>query len=164
MPVHSFVCAMALVITILGLSAHYGRDFYHYGLYAMTDLSFSDNKRRVALIRQSVANPSSLEDMTAKDFDLLFRSAEITRKEANVTARHYQSGTCAINVYFRGQNDTPDYVEFRVLSLNDEVQSKFEGTEVNLSCLKDVLEARGVSTPEHYAAQPVPSWASPYRS
>lgn len=164
MPARVFVLVFALCLTVVGLMTHYARDIYHYSVYGVADLSFADNARRVSLIRAAVNNPRSLETMTAKEFDLLFRDAEITRVEADVTARHYQSGTCAIDVYFSDRHEKPDYVEFRTLSLNTDVQTRFEGNAVNLSCLKDVLQARGVDTPENYAAQPVPSWDSPYSS
>lgn len=164
MPARVFVLVFALGLTFVGLAAHYARDIYHYGIYGVADLSFTDNARRVGLIRAAVDDPRALETMTVKEFDLLFRTAEVTRIEASVTARHYQSGTCAIDVYFSDENEKPDYVEFRALALNTDVQTRFEGNAVNLSCLKDVLEARGIDTPENYAAQPIPSWDSPYSS
>lgn len=164
MPAPLCVLALTFFISVISIGSQFARDIYEYGLYGVADLSFSDNARRVALIRQSVRNPQSLHSMTQADFDLLFRAADMTRKEANVIARHYHSDSCAIDVYFKGDRQKPDYVEFRALTLNADIEARFADATVDLSCLKDVLAARGVNTPESYASRPVPSWASPYSS
>lgn len=138
------------------------RDLYHFAVYSVADLSFMDNARRVTLVRQAVEKPNSIYEMEVADLDLLFRHADVVRKEGQVVARHYQSGTCVIDVYFSGKKHKPDYVEFRPLSLNADVQRAYADDSTHIPCVKDVLEARGISTPENYAAQPVPTKSSPY--
>ena len=159
------VLIVSLCVSMFGsvfLNVHH---IYSYALYGSSDMSFADNAKRISLIHRVIQNPESLRAMTIAEFDLLFRKSDMTRQEADVIARHYQSGTCAIDVYFSGQRDKPDYVEFRALTLNEDVQKRFQGDDnMNASCLKDVLQARGINTPEYYAAQPIPSWDSPYSS
>jgi len=138
-----------------------------FTLHANWDLSFTDNVRRVALVKQAVRTPQSIGVMNRDDIQILLLNPSLKRSEETVVAWHYHGESCALDVYFRDDKSRPDYIEFRALSMNADVNSQFETvdqTTLNDYCLRDVMESQGVNTPNSYARQPTPSWENPYRT
>lgn len=138
-----------------------------YSVYSLSGLNFSDNAKRTTLIRKALVEPDILSKLPADDVALILQKPMLTRVEADVTSWHYHGESCAIDIYFKNKGDSPEYVEFRALTLNQDVQERFgdeDQTYLNKYCMKVVLEAQGVSTPSSVAERPLPSWKSPYSS
>lgn len=168
-PAQISVLALSFLVMSAGLFIQNARAVYDYNLYALSELSFSENSRRMKLIEKSLRNPGLLARLNVDDMTLLLRNPSLQRVEADVTAWTYHGDECAIDVYFKNNQARPDYVEYRALTLNDDVQAQFTDADegyVNRYCLKGVLAAQGVDTPASYAekrqARPLPSWPSPY--
>ena len=161
------VLAMALCVSLLGLLVQYAPKIYFYQYYSVAGLSFSENARRLNLIEQSINDPEILSSLSSDEIELVLQKPSLVRQENTVQAWHYHGDSCAIDIYFKDLDDKPDYIEFRALTLNNSVQEQFKDADqgyVNQYCLKGVLAAQGVETPNSYAARPLPSWTSPYSS
>jgi hypothetical protein len=155
-------CALVLFMSVFGLQL-----MMSLSVYADTSMSLSDNIKRVSLINQAVRLPQSLEVMDEQKISILLRNPMLKRKEMDVTAWHYHGNSCSLAVYFSEGQDKPDYIEYRTLSMNADVSAQFEQNDqasINQYCIKDVLEAQGVSTPDSFARQPTPTWDNPYRT
>jgi hypothetical protein len=134
--------------------------------YADHRLSISDNLKKLTLIHATMAQPETIKGLTRDELAILLRQPQINKNERVVTSWHYHGEACAIDIYFSQDAEKPDYIEFRPLMLNNDVQARFEQTSdtTNRYCLKDVLEAQGVDTPSSFARQPLPSYDNPYRT
>ena len=156
------LCGIAILVITL-LSAQMVFSLLNYGDMR---LSLSDNLVRVQLVKQVVRAPQSIKFMDNEKIAILLREPTLKRNERLVTAWHYHGESCALDIYF--SNTTyPDYIEYRALTLNEDVQAQFDTADNRMMdnyCLKDVLETQGVDTPASYARQPVPTWDNPYRS
>jgi hypothetical protein len=154
----SFVFMGIISFSQLGLS---------YLAYADTSLSLSDNIHRVQLVSQVIDEPISVGKLSSRDIEILLKKPSLKRTEAQITAWHYHGESCALDIYFNDDAEKPDYIEYRALSLNSDVEEQFQSTEqdaLNQYCINDVLQAQGVDTPASYARQPLPSFESPYRT
>lgn len=162
-----FIClAGAVLFAVVQLfnAAHF---LQTYSAYSLSGLDFSDNARRTALIQKALRDPAILSKLDSRDVGLILQKPMMTRVEAEITSWHYHGDSCAIDIYFKDKAKQPEYVEFRALTLNRDVQDKFAAEDqayLDKYCLKGVLEAQGVDTPSSYAARPLPSWKSPYSS
>ena len=157
------IAGVFFVILMIG-AMQFGLSVY---AYADSRLSLSDNIKKITLVQEAMISPDSLNNWDQKHLKILLRQPQIMRDERIVQSWHYHGESCALDIYFDAKATKPDYVEFRPLSLNHDVQAQYESTDTNtmkLYCLKDVLEAQGVDTPASYARQPLPSWESPYRT
>jgi hypothetical protein len=135
--------------------------------YADKRLSISDNIKKISLVQEAMAMPDSINEWDQKDLEILLRQPQIKRDEVVVTSWHYHGESCALDIFFDAKATTPDYIEFRPLSLNKDVDAQYQSADSNMTklyCLRDVLQAQGVDTPASYARQPLPSWESPYRT
>lgn len=158
----NLVCAFMLFALIAGMQT-----LVSFYAYADSDLSLSDNVKRVSLLKTAIRSPQALSLMDADEITILLRHPTVKRDEGNVVAWNYHGDSCALDVYFKKSSQEPDYIEFRALDMNDIVQAQFEKTdtsELKEHCLKDVLESQGVNTRSNVASRPLPSWDSPYRS
>ena len=163
--VPAFMFNLAGIVLAMGImkTIQFGLSVYPY---ADTHLSFSDNVKKLSLVQQAMAMPDTLQDWDQKDLEILLRQPQVKRDEKIVQSWHYHGESCALDIYFDGKKTNPDYVEFRPLSMNHDIQVQYESADagtMKLYCLKDVLEAQGVDTPSSYARQPLPSWESPYK-
>ena len=64
-------------------------------IYADKDLSWSDNLKRIALVRQAVRAPHSITMMTQDEILMVLKQPSVKRHEMVVTAWHYHGETCA---------------------------------------------------------------------
>lgn len=56
-------------------------------------------------------DPENLKQLLASDLEQMFNKPELKRREGNVTIWQYRSDACVLDVYFRGDDETPlDYV------------------------------------------------------
>ncbi len=136
-------------------------------VYADGELSFADNIKRMALVKQAARSSDVLSSMDKKDIEILLRRPTLKRDEIVSSAWYYHGESCALDVYFTGKQSKPAYIEFRALSLNDDINAQYEMASAktwNDQCLRDVLDAQGVSTPSSVARRPLPSIDNPYRS
>ncbi len=137
------------------------------GTYSDRSMSFLDNIKRVHLIKSLTQDPDIIGLMDGNDISMILREPSLSRMEKTVTAWHFHGESCSLDIYFSDNKSNPDYIEYRPLTLNKDVLAQYESTkqnDLNHYCLKDVLDSRGVNTPENYARQPVPSWDNPYRT
>lgn len=133
--------------------------------YADAGLSVSDNIRKITLVQSAMDTPDALNSLDKTDIKILLKDPQVLRDEQVVQSWHYHGEVCALDLYFDATSSTPDYVEFRPLNLNNDIQVQFgtaDAQTMKSYCLKDVLESQGVDTPSSYARQPLPSWESPY--
>lgn len=133
--------------------------------YADSQLSLSDNIKKISLVQTAMSQPDSITHWEQGDLQILLRRPQVMRDEKVVRSWHYHGESCALDIYFDAKQSTPAYVEFRPLSMNNDIQAQYESADTDtmkLYCLKDVLETQGVDTPASYARQPLPSWESPY--
>lgn len=138
-----------------------------YALHADSRLSVSENIRRIDLIKRVAKEPQSLEVMVQNDIDILFQDPSIIRHEENTVAYYFHGESCALDIYFSTSQKHPAYVEFRTLSMNEDIQQRYDQADektLRSQCLKDVMDAQGVGLPSSVAEKPLPSWDSPYRS
>jgi len=138
-----------------------------YSAYSLSGLSFSDNAKRTTLIRKALADPDIFLKLPADEVALVLQKPMLSRVEADITSWHYHGESCAIDIYFKDEDDHPEYVEFRALTLNQDVQDRFGDEDpayLSKYCMRIVLETQGVDTPSSMAERPLPSWKSPYRS
>ena len=164
LPAPFFTALCAFTVFIVAVTLQIGLSLV---TYADTSLSLSDNIKRVHLIKQAVRLPNSLKVMGEEEISVLLRYPTLKRNEMNVTAWHYHGDSCSLAVYFSKGQDRPDYIEYRTLSMNADVSAQFERNDqasINQYCIKDVLEAQGVKTPDNVARQPTPTWDNPYRT
>ena len=162
----------ALAFNLIGIAViilTIGSMQFALSLYAYADkaLSLSDNFKKVNLVQQALIRPDSLQSWEQADLEILLKKPQINRDEQVARSWHYHGESCALDIYFDAAATTPDYVEFRPLSMNKDVNAQYQSADnatMKLYCLKDVLEAQGVETPASYARQPLPSWDSPYRT
>lgn len=158
-PSQMVVFTLALLILSLGLVSKYVPSIYSYYYYAVSDLTFSQNSKRIKLINDAQDDPSLLSSLTMDEIELILLEPSLVRRENNIKAVHYYSDNCAIDVYFRQTFDKPDYIEFRTFSLGNEVIDKNHNY-----CFESILSAQGIDTPNNYATRPLPRWLSPYSS
>lgn len=162
-----FVFAVSTVLLFFVQAFDAARFLQTYSVYSLSGLNFSDNAKRTALIQKALKEPVIISKLNSDEVKLVLQKPMLTRVEDQVTSWHYHGESCAIDIYFKDKDAKPEYVEFRALSLNQDVQDRFGAEDqnyVNKYCLKVVLEAQGVDTPSSYAARPLPSWKSPYSS
>lgn len=155
-----------LCLSFLGINL-LGQTVFSLINYGSSDLSVFENIKKVQLIKQVVKSPQSIENLSNNEINILLSEPSLNRGELSVNAWHYHGESCALDVYFSKNKDKPDYIEYRALSLNEDVQAQYNAIDqsaVNDYCLKDILEAQGVNTPDNYARQPTPSWENPYRT
>lgn len=163
MPACVFNLTGIVLVTLMFSAMKLGLSVYPY---ADTHLSLSDNLKKLTLVQQAMAMPDSINDLDQTDLEMLLREPQVKRDEKIVQSWHYHGESCALDIYFDGKETQPDYVEFRPLSMNRDIQAQYETADAStmkLYCLKDVLEAQGVDTPSSYARQPLPSWENPYK-
>ena len=56
-------------------------------------------------------DPENLKQLLASDLEKMFDKPELKRREGNVTVWQYRSDACVLDVYFKGDDETPlDYV------------------------------------------------------
>ena len=164
LPASFFTALCASIIFIMVISTQL---VFSLATYADTSLSLSDNIKRVQLIKQVVRVPNAIQIMNEEKISVLLRNPTLKRNEMDVTAWHYHGNSCSLAIYFSKGQNKPDYVEYRTLSMNADVSAQFEQndqTSINQYCIKDVLEAQGVNTPDNFARQPRPTWDNPYRT
>lgn len=152
---------VCLVLAVMG-AIQFGLSVF---AYADAQLSVTDNIRKITLVQSTMAKPDSLHDLDKADLKILLKNPQVKRDEQVVQSWHYHGDSCALDIYFDVTGSTPDYVEFRPLSMNNDIQVQFGAADTETMqsyCLKDVLEAQGVDTPSSFARQPLPSWESPY--
>ncbi len=136
-------------------------------VYGDTSLTLSDNLRRVALVKVAMNAPEDINQWDVNDIKILFNSPSLKRVESEITALHYHGESCALDIYVANDAQKPDYIEFRTLSLNSDIEAQFnefDTASLNMQCLQDVLATQGVNTPNSYATRPTPTWANPYRT
>ena len=129
-------------------------------LYADSSLSFTDNMKRVKLANIAVNAPHSIADWDGNDIQILLRKPSLRRAENKIAAWHYHGESCALDLYFSDESAKPDYIEYRALTLNNDVQEQFgeaDTATLNQYCIKDVLEAQGLKTPSNVARRPIPT-------
>lgn len=156
------ICGLLLLTTMM--LAQIGFSLATYADYTM---SLSDNLKRVNLVKQAVKLPHSLKAMDEQSISVLLREPSIKRNEMNVTAWHYHGNSCSLAIYFSKGAKRPDYIEYRTLSMNADISAQFARNDqdsINQYCIKDVLEAQGINTPDNFARQPTPTWDNPYRT
>lgn len=164
MPVHFTHCLLSFALMA---SLVVGQFLLSLSVYGDQSMSVMDNIKRVHLIKNLTQNPQNLNKMAGDNIAMILRTPSLARYENNVVAWHYHGESCSLDIYFSDNQARPDYIEYRPLTLNEGISAQFQSTaqsDLNYNCLKDVLNSQGVSTPENYARQPIPSWDSPYRS
>ena len=56
-------------------------------------------------------DPEQLKQLQVSDLEQMFDQPELKRREGNLTVWQYRSDACVLDIYFRGDDDTPlDYV------------------------------------------------------
>jgi hypothetical protein len=166
-PMQVTVLAMTFIMMTFGFLIQYAPSIYNYHYYSVSGLSFSENTKRIDLIQQSIQKPNFLSGLTSDDVELILRKPSLVRVENNVQAWHDHGDSCAIDIYFKDGAKQPDYIEFRALTLNENVSKQFADTDDtyrNQYCIKAVLAAQGVETPNDYVLRPTPTFDSPYSS
>ena len=161
----SFFNLMLLSIILMGVMGT--QVAMSLSVYADGSLSISQNIKRVHLIKKITDSPQSLQSLKNEQIAMVLRDPTLKRNEMNVTAWHYHGESCALDIYFSSSKNIPDYIEYRPLVLNADVDAQFQTTDTetrNNYCLKDILEARGVNTPDYFATRPLPLQNNPYRS
>jgi hypothetical protein len=157
---------LSLCLCLLGVVFSY-QTLLSVFLYADTSMSLADNIKRAGLIRQAINNPNIIKTYSSDDLKVILKKPSVRRNEISVVAWSYHGESCAIDIYFSDEAGAPDHVEFRTLSLNNDVVNQFASSDIRTKdqyCLKDVMDSQGVDTPSSYARQPTPSWTiSPYR-
>lgn len=57
------------------------------------------------------SDPENLKQLISTDFEKMFSAPELKRREGNLTVWQYRSDACVLDLYFKGDDDTPlDYV------------------------------------------------------
>jgi len=156
-----------VVIAGLCVSVLLSQAIFSFVLYGDKTLSLSDNYTRIQAIQKMTRVPGSIQQMDARTIDMVMREPSLKRSEHHITAWHYHGESCALDIYFTQGQDRPDYIEYRALTLNEEVQAQFDDTDnqsMQNYCLQDVMAAQGINTPNNFARRPLPSWDNPYRS
>lgn len=135
-------------------------------VYADSSLSLTDNMKRAKLAKVAVNSPHSIAEWDGTDIEILLKKPNLRRSEHTITAWHYHGESCALDIYFTNEKSAPDYIEYRALTLNNDVQEQFGEADIatlNQYCIKDVLETQGVKTPSSIAKRPIPSLDNRYR-
>ena len=56
-------------------------------------------------------DPEQLKQLQVSDLEQMFDQPELKRREGNLTVWQYRSDACVLDIYFRGDDETPlDYV------------------------------------------------------
>lgn len=135
-------------------------------IYADTSLSLFDNMKRVKLAQKAVNTPHIISEWDGKDIQILLNKPNLRRSENTIVAWHYHGESCALDLYFSDETTVPDYIEYRALTLNNDVQQQIgqaDDATLNQYCIKDVLESQGVKTPSSVAKRPMPTLDNRYR-
>lgn len=106
------VVAVAVVVLCLGGSV-LKDDAPQVGVERTLDAG-DDVNRRHALLRKVKNRVGAVRGLHAGDLVLLFGAPSFERVDGNMRMWQYASGVCALDVYFKDDNQWPVYAEYRV--------------------------------------------------
>jgi len=139
-PAYLFHCLLCVALSLLVLGMQTG---FSYALYADSALSLTDNLKRIQLVKQVVNAPQSIQKLSSNDIEIVLKNPSLTRVEMAISAWHYHGESCALDIYFTKDSLNPDYIEYRPLSMNADVEAQFVNLDqpsLDAYCLKDILQ------------------------